>query len=130
MTKLKKEKADWNKAVTALTDTIAKFETELKEIRNNKIYENAFEWRFKFPEVLNDEGEFIGFDVVIGNPPYFIMNKNNTDRLSLNHYIDNYKTIKNASSNNIFNLFIELGISISNQESYHSMIVPEGLFET
>jgi hypothetical protein len=66
----KKEKADWNKAVTLLTDTIAKFETELKEIRNNKIYENAFEWRFEFPEILNDEGDFVGFDVVIGNPPY------------------------------------------------------------
>lgn len=39
-------------------------------IENNKIYENAFEWRFEIPEVLNDDGEYIGFDVVIGNPPY------------------------------------------------------------
>ena len=31
---------------------------------------NAFEWRFEFPEVLNDDGDFMGFDVVIGNPPY------------------------------------------------------------
>ncbi|MFA5566958.1 MAG: TaqI-like C-terminal specificity domain-containing protein, partial [Acidimicrobiia bacterium] len=36
----------------------------------NKIYENAFEWRFEFPEVLNDDGDFVGFDVVIGNPPW------------------------------------------------------------
>jgi len=28
------------------------------------------EWRFEFPEVLNDDGDFVGFDVVIGNPPY------------------------------------------------------------
>ncbi|GAA7272758.1 class I SAM-dependent DNA methyltransferase [Helicobacter pylori] len=33
-------------------------------------YQNAFEWRFEFPEVLNDEGEFLGFDCIIGNPPY------------------------------------------------------------
>jgi adenine-specific DNA-methyltransferase len=34
------------------------------------VYSNAFEWRFEFPEVLDDEGEFVGFDAVIGNPPY------------------------------------------------------------
>lgn len=34
------------------------------------LYSNAFEWRFEFPEVLDDAGEFIGFDAVIGNPPY------------------------------------------------------------
>ncbi|MDB9457272.1 Eco57I restriction-modification methylase domain-containing protein, partial [Dolichospermum circinale CS-545/17] len=26
--------------------------------------------RFEFPEVLNNDGVFVGFDVVIGNPPY------------------------------------------------------------
>ncbi|MFP6260826.1 class I SAM-dependent DNA methyltransferase [Helicobacter pylori] len=33
-------------------------------------YHNAFEWRFEFPEVLDDEGDFLGFDCIIGNPPY------------------------------------------------------------
>ena len=125
-----KEKTAWNKKVKELTDEIKNLENQIEEIKSNKIYENAFEWRFEFPEVLNDDGDFVGFDVVIGNPPYFIMTKNNTDNLALIHYLNNYQTIKNASSKNIFNLFIELGISISNKHSYHSMIVPEGLFET
>jgi hypothetical protein len=34
------------------------------------VYNNAFEWRFEFPEVLDNEGEFVGFDAIIGNPPY------------------------------------------------------------
>ncbi len=63
-----------------LSNNITKLETEIEKIKNNKIYENAFEWRFEFPEVLNDDGDFIGFDVVIGNPPteliYLIMKKN------------------------------------------------------
>ena len=33
-------------------------------------YTNAFEWRFAFPEVLDSNGDFLGFDLVIGNPPY------------------------------------------------------------
>lgn len=126
----KKEKADWNKKVQQLTEETKKLETEIEEIKANKIFENAFEWRFEFPEVLNDDGDFVGFDVVIGNPPYFIMTKNNMEKLELSHYINNYQAVKNASSKNIFNLFIELGIIISNSNSFHSMIVPEGLFET
>jgi len=66
----KKEKAAWNKKVTKLTHDTKKLETEIEEIKANKIFENAFEWRFEFPEVLSDDGDFVGFDVVIGNPPY------------------------------------------------------------
>ena len=62
------------KAKKDLADKIDKIETQLEEIKSNKIYENAFEWRFEFPEVLNDEGDFVGFDVVIGNPPYVYRN--------------------------------------------------------
>ena len=29
-----------------------------------------FEWRFEFPEVLDSNGDFVGFDLIIGNPPY------------------------------------------------------------
>ncbi len=38
----------------------------LENLKNSK----AFEWRFEFPEVLDDEGDFLGFDCIIGNPPY------------------------------------------------------------
>lgn len=66
----KKEKSDWNKKVQRLTEETKRLEAEIGEIKANKIFENAFEWRFEFPEVLNDEGDFVGFDVIIGNPPY------------------------------------------------------------
>ncbi len=65
-----KEKAAWNKKVKQLTGETQKLEAEIEAIKANKIFENAFEWRFEFPEVLNDDGDFVGFDVVIGNPPY------------------------------------------------------------
>lgn len=65
-----KEKTAWNKKVEKLAGEITSIEKELEEIKSNKIYDNAFEWRFEFPEVLNDDGDFVGFDVVIGNPPY------------------------------------------------------------
>ncbi|MCH8528072.1 MAG: Eco57I restriction-modification methylase domain-containing protein [Kiritimatiellae bacterium] len=65
-----KEKAAWNKEVKTLTADIQKLDDEIETIRSNRIFEDAFEWRFEFPEVLDNEGAFIGFDAVIGNPPY------------------------------------------------------------
>ncbi|GAA6935872.1 class I SAM-dependent DNA methyltransferase [Helicobacter pylori] len=38
----------------------------LENLKNSK----TLEWHFEFPEVLDDEGDFLGFDCIIGNPPY------------------------------------------------------------
>ncbi|GAA9892865.1 class I SAM-dependent DNA methyltransferase [Helicobacter pylori] len=38
----------------------------LENLKNSK----TLEWRFEFHEVLDDEGDFLGFDCIIGNPPY------------------------------------------------------------
>jgi adenine-specific DNA-methyltransferase len=65
-----KEKKAWNKKLNSLNLESRKLDEAIEEIKSNKICENAFEWRFEFPEVLNDAGDFVGFDVVIGNPPY------------------------------------------------------------
>ena len=56
--------------IAKLNEERATLENQIEEIRANKLYENAFEWRFEFPEVLDDKGDYIGFDAVIGNPPY------------------------------------------------------------
>ncbi len=65
--KVQREK---NKKIEKLKKEVSLLRKEIDEITSNKIYENAFEWRFEFPEVLAYNGDFIGFDVVIGNPPY------------------------------------------------------------
>jgi|WetSurMetagenome_2_1015567.scaffolds.fasta_scaffold11626_3 adenine-specific DNA-methyltransferase len=103
----KKEKTEWDKKVRDLTTKIQKIETDLEEIKNNKIYENAFEWRFEFPEVLNDDGDFVGFDVVIGNPPYI-----RADELgAFKEYLKgNYKLF--IPTGDIFSYFYELSYSI------------------
>ncbi|GHR66016.1 hypothetical protein VN0614_06090 [Helicobacter pylori] len=45
--------------------------TSYKDLQDeNERYANSLEWRFEFPEVLDDEGDFLGFDCIIGNPPY------------------------------------------------------------
>lgn len=66
----KTEKKAKEKKITKLQNEIDKLTVELEEIESGKLYQNAFEWRFEFPEVLNNKGDFVGFDIIIGNPPY------------------------------------------------------------
>lgn len=64
----KAEKAELKK----LKEKLKALEKEQDDTYSNKLYEegNAFEWRFQFPQLLDENGQFIGFDIVIGNPPY------------------------------------------------------------
>lgn len=45
-------------------------ENENAKIDKNSIYLHGIEWFIEFPEVLDDAGKFMGFDVIIANPPY------------------------------------------------------------
>ena len=71
----KEEKKAQDKKIAKLNNEIDKLKVEIEDVESGKIYENAVEWRFEFPEVLNDEGVFVGFDIVIGNPPYGVQFK-------------------------------------------------------
>ncbi len=115
----KKEKADWNNKVTRLTEEIKKLETEIEEIKANKIFENAFEWRFEFPEVLNDDGDFVGFDVVIGNPPYGV----NFNKENGKFFEKLYETFNWRGES--YTLFIEKSISVLNKLGHFSFIIPD-----
>lgn len=43
---------------------------KVSEILNNQFYKDSFEWRFEYPQLLDGKGDFIGFDIIIANPPY------------------------------------------------------------
>lgn len=65
------ELAERHKKKIFLEKKIKRLEANIaKRKLNNKMYLNAFEWRIEFPEVLDNKGNFTGFDCIIGNPPY------------------------------------------------------------
>ena len=121
----KKEKADWNKKVLKLTEETQKLDTEIEEIKSNKIFENAFEWRFEFPEVLNDDGDFMGFDVVIGNPPYKMIQPNNTSSADLEYFKKTYPFVDFKID--LFHLFYQLGTFILKTQGNICFISPSTL---
>ena len=102
---------------------------------------NVFDWYKEFPQVFKttspsipllakereEKGE-VGFDVVIGNPPYLKLTNNSFDLPSMKYFANNYKSIHGGSSKNLFQLFIEKIVSLN--PKYFSFIVPEALLVT
>ena len=93
--------------------------SQKKEILSNAIYENSFEWRFEFPEVLNDEGDFDGFDLIIGNPPY--INVVDLPTSTRNYYQTNYTISKNKVD--IYAYFLERTFEIGKKKSQFTFII-------
>ncbi len=101
---------------------------KLDDALSGREYQHAFEWRFEFPEVLDDEGDFLGFDCIIGNPPYI-----NTRELSKNNSItkEKYRQIYRevSGSYDIFILFILMGLRLQKVSNF-AWIIPNKFTST
>ena len=115
-----KEKKVRKEKLKELELGISKLSSEIQEIKSNKIYENAFEWRFEFPEVLNDDGEYEGFDVLIGNPPYGVSIKD----LERTHLIESVGKVPDFE---IYYLFINRSNQILRKSGFVSLIIPNSI---
>jgi len=81
-------------------------------------YENAFEWAIEFPEVISEDGVFMGFDCVIGNPPYIRVQE--LAHEDVDYYKKKYATAWKRID--ISTLFIELGYNLVHVDGYVSYI--------
>jgi hypothetical protein len=111
------DKEIWNKKLELL-QTETDFLREKYEQKIKTYYSNAFEWSFEFPEVLDDNGNFIGFDAIIGNPPYIQLQ-------SMGSMADAYKTMNYhvfERMGDIYCLFYELGNKLLKPKGYLSFI--------
>lgn len=114
----KKEQAARDKRAKDLQTKIANKQKEIDAILDNKMFVGAFEWRIEFPEVLDENGKFIGFDCVIGNPPYIQLQKMGTDADALQKM--NYQTYERTGD--IYCLFYELGMTLLKPNALLSFI--------
>lgn len=100
---------------------------KLDSVLSGKEYKNAFEWRLEFPEVLNESGDFIGFDLVIGNPPYIDYREIYESTINKTK---NYAVNKNSNRPNIFCFFIEKGIEVANKNGILTFINPIAMLQS
>jgi hypothetical protein len=101
-------------------------------IDTQEVLKKSLEWMIEFPEVLNEQGAFEGFDVIIGNPPYISLEKLRKDVpvYSKMHRTDEqghlgqktYNTLE--SRGDIYSLFVERGLHLLRKGGHLSYIMP------
>ncbi|GAA7232095.1 class I SAM-dependent DNA methyltransferase [Helicobacter pylori] len=86
----------------------------LENLKNSK----TLEWRFEFPEVLDDEGDFLGFDCIIGNPPYIRQEQiRDIKPLLQKQYQDFYN-----STADIYTYFFALAFNLLKEKGFNAFI--------
>ncbi|MEL6675641.1 MAG: TaqI-like C-terminal specificity domain-containing protein [Bacteroidota bacterium] len=86
---------------------IEKLEAKVNEKLAGTQFKDSFEWRFEFPEVLDDEGNFVGFDVLIANPPYIRQEELKELKPFFQQRFDTY-----AGTADLYVYFVELGMNL------------------
>ena len=87
--------------------------------------QSAFEWRFAFPEVLDGNGDFLGFDLVIGNPPYIQIQ-------DLQKYVELYRKKYAQYVSDAFDiclLFIAKTLTLINKKGELGFILSDKFFK-
>ncbi len=86
----------------------------LENLKNSK----TLEWCFEFPEVLDDEGDFLGFDCIIGNPPYIRQEQiKDIKPLLQKQYQDFYN-----STADIYTYFFALSYRLLKEKGFNAFI--------
>ncbi|WAC04196.1 MAG: N-6 DNA methylase [Methanoregula sp.] len=87
---------------------------------------NAFDWEQEFPDIINSGG----FDVVIGNPPYDVLEKER-GKSSWPHYVlSDYVKMRADYSNalggklNLYRFFLVRCMKLTKNKGFFGMIVP------
>ncbi|GAA7063085.1 class I SAM-dependent DNA methyltransferase [Helicobacter pylori] len=81
-------------------------------------FNNSLEWRFEFPEVLDDEGNFLGFDCIIGNPPYIRQEQIREIKPLLQKQ---YKDFYNSTAD-IYTYFFALAYDLLKEKGFNAFI--------
>ncbi len=98
-------------------------------IEDNTLTPLGFYWKDYFPNIIKNNGEEMGFDIIIGNPPYDVLSEKETglDNISeLNKYFKKHAVMKHAmyQKSNLYKLFTIRGASLLKENGIFSFIVP------
>ncbi len=82
---------------------------------------HAFDWNVGFKTIMQAGG----FDAVIGNPPYRMLQPHNTEEQELEYLKEHYVAAEFKIE--LFHLFLQRGVSLLKNHGYHGHIVPTTL---
>ncbi len=94
-----------------------------KLLQHTDLAFDHFDWKLDFPEILNDQvADVVGFDIVIGNPPYVQVPKG--------IYYEKqfpYSEGKDKGKQNLYKVFVENSYNLLKENGVATMIVQSSL---
>ncbi len=85
---------------------------EIARMEKKDTEQNYMEWMLEFPDLLDEDGHFLGFDILVGNPPYIGLGAEG-GRLRKRYKKRNYQTFN--SNGDIYFLFYERALQLLRQ---------------
>lgn len=102
---------------------IADYSKEIDKIKVPSYLTRTLEWRFEFPEVLDKKGNFVGFDLVIGNPPY-------VSTKAISEDIKNVLEQKYGFADDLYSHFFFKATDIAKKDATISLITSKSFWST
>ena len=88
-----------------------------------ELMKTAFEWAIEFPEVLSEDGTFLGFDCVIGNPPYVSALDNSKENAKTRGQLRKlFPQLQGAFD--LYVAFLCFGVKATKAKGFFSWIIP------
>ena len=125
-----KKKAKTIKEINKIEEKISKLQKETRTLVygdsiENPIYSNSMEWMLEFPEVLDENGKFQGFDIVIGNPPFIDSEAmTNNDQGKEREYISQHYSFAKGNWD-IYIPFFNLAYKLIKHIGYSAYVSPD-----
>ena len=114
-----------DKKIVELRQKVKEAKESFENRKGDPLYNEALEWRLEFPEVLDKDGNFIGFDIVIANPPYIFARNQSFDDKTKQYYLSHYEVDEYQA--NTYTLFMELGYKLLKKNGTFAYIIPNNM---
>lgn len=138
----KKEKHKLNQIISKFKQSLLlgiipdAFSPTIELTEEQRFWQCAMEWMIEFPNVLDHNGTFIGFDVIVGNPPYISLKG-----LHVTPFYRKMQTFTNTQSHtqvystiegqgDIYSLFVERSLMLLKEGGLLSFIIPNKWMQT
>ncbi|MGF7217311.1 hypothetical protein GGR92_003484 [Spirosoma lacussanchae] len=112
-----------DEAVQGLTQQLTRKKRAYQQ--KQTFYRQGFDWRFEWPAVLDEAGTFVGFDLVIGQPPTGRPDESGEGRSLFRKTYPNTYT----SRTSLYQLYIERGLSLLRPNGWLAYALPASWME-
>ncbi|MCF0216851.1 MAG: Eco57I restriction-modification methylase domain-containing protein, partial [Fibrobacteraceae bacterium] len=96
-----------------------------EDAERNGLFVHSMEWMIEFPELMDEKGNFKGFDCIVGNPPYMrVQEIEKTQPKEKQYYESVYKNSTGAGAYDLAFIFVELALKLMRPGCICSYIMP------